>query len=41
MIGAGPELATVRSQIRSGGKRLISNGPFMDSCYHPGIVGRA
>ena len=31
MNGAEPEMAGAESQLRSGGRRLISNGPFIGS----------
>ena len=34
MIGVELEFTAAESQIRSGGRRLISNGPFMESHYH-------
>ena len=36
MIGVESEIAVEESQIRSGGRRLISNGPFIDAHYHTG-----
>jgi len=32
--GAAPGTAPVKSQIRSGGRRVTSNGPFMELQYH-------
>jgi hypothetical protein len=36
MIGVESEIAVEESQIRSGGRRLTSNGPFIGSHYHTG-----
>jgi len=33
MIGVKSEIAVAEFQIRSGGRRLISNGPFIESRY--------
>jgi len=32
------EVAVAESQIRSGGKRLISKGPFIGSHYHTEVA---
>jgi len=34
--GVEPAIAAGESQVCSGGKRLISNGPFIESHYHAG-----
>ena len=34
MNGMKPETVAVESQVCSGGKRLISNGPFISVHYH-------
>jgi hypothetical protein len=34
MIGVEPEMAAAESQFRSGGRRLISKGPFIYLLYH-------
>jgi len=36
--GMESEVAVAESQIRSGGKRLISKGPFIESHYNAGGV---
>jgi len=34
MNGVEPEMAAAESQLRSGGRRLISKGPFICLYYH-------
>ena len=38
MNGVESEIVAAESQIRSGGRRLISKGPFIESHYHTGVA---
>jgi hypothetical protein len=38
MNGVESEVVVAESQIRSGGRRLTSNGPFIESYYDIGIA---